>query len=622
MAEITYPQEIPWKHFATSKDMMDTNIEDRKFPVKWKSSMAFFYFMPDLDPAILNGRKIIYLKIVCSITGYQVDNNELGVDVANPKEWDSRVYNNFDELIRDYYPCYGALLHLAVFPYNEKDLKRFPHIIDFEPKKREMFEVATETGEVMSRSLQALKVNTGGTSTSSMETIDVDKGWSFGLEGSMGGKEGLGGKLQLGSQYESGYKAMAQGQNVNLRQIDASQEAKETLSYTTQLQQMYHLLDSYHLGTNRALFAIFPRPHIVDQELSVTNGPRRLEGIQEFFLVVSMPADNNGFCVVGQLETSHLHKQSRTVTTGTTEYDRGEIHQTISDSYKGSVFSNYTKRRYQILVPGGYIVDRLRGTGGFTENVCHGDDVTEDIESHQVFVYDDRIEVEVVYDPWPPPDTAYFTADYTVYYRTPEPVSEPETTTVTDIDLFMTGRYLQACLSFDAKGVEIVYPRWKVSDFVVIEELLPRRVVDVYNEIPKITKKPDIAGDIRQRFNELQLFIRDRSLASVNSPDRYPAGEHTILDTDFALRALSTAPRERRYRASDYTTIIRVDDALIKKMDKKAAKDIMRFSRADLLTSTATMMARQTGLSVMEIINLKKTNLNLPSKVQKPSVRR
>lgn len=613
MPEITYPQEIPWIHFATSQDMMDTDIEDRKFPVKWKSSMAFFYFMPDLDPVILKDRKIIYLKIVCSVTGYQVDDNELGVDVANPKEWDTRVYNNFSGLIRDYYPCYGALLHVAVFPYKESDLKRFPYIIDFEPKKREMFEVVTETGEVMSRSLQALKVNTGGTSTSSMETIDVDKGWSFGLEASVGGKEGGGGKLQLGSQYESGYKALAQGQNVNLRQIDASQEAKETISHTTQLQQMYHLLDSYHLGTNRALFAIFPRPHIVDQELSVTNGPRRLEGIQEFFLVVSLPADNKGFCVVGQLETSHLHKQSRTVTTGVTEYDTGEIHQTISDSYKGGVFHNYTVRRYPILVPGGYIVDRSRGNGGYTENIHHGDDVTEDIETHQVFVYDDRIEVEVVYDPGPWPDTAYFTADYTIYYRSPEPVSEPETTTVTDVDLFMTGRYLQGCLGSDARIAEVVRPPWGIHDFLVIEELLPRRFADIYNEIGEATKKPDVAGDIRQRLNELQFFVRDRTLASVNNPNRYAAGEHTILDTDFALRALSIAPGEKRYRATDYTTAITIDDALLKKMDKKAAKDIVRFSRADLLNSTTAIMARRTGLSVIEIMNLKKRNLNLPS---------
>ena len=31
----------------------------------------------------------------------------------------------------------------------------------------------------------------------------------------------------------------------------------------TRLMQMYHQLDSYHLGTNRAIFFMLPRPHIV-----------------------------------------------------------------------------------------------------------------------------------------------------------------------------------------------------------------------------------------------------------------------------------------------------------------------------------------------------------------------
>ena len=604
MSDIVYPQEIPWKLLATAKDMMDTNIVDRRFPSKWKSSMAFFYYEPEIEMEVLSGRKIMYLKVTCSITGYQVDDNELGVEVKNPKEWDSRVYQNFHNIIRDYYPCYGALLHLAVFPRGEDDINRFPHFIDFEPKKRELFEVVTETGEVMSRSLHALKVNTGGTSTSSLETIDVDKGWSLKAEAKY---DKIGGGIALGSQYESGYKALSQGQNVNLRQIDASQEAKETISHSTQLQQMYHLLDSYHLGTNRALFVIMPRPHIVDQELSVTNGPRRLEGIQEFFFVVAMPDDIEGLCVVGQLETSHLHKQIRTEIIGEIDYGRGSITQRISDSYKGGVFSNYTKRRYSIPVPGGYIVDRSRGTGGYTENVLAGDDVTEDIESHQVFVYDDRIEVEVVYDPGMAPDTAYFTADYIVYYKYPEP-KEPEEETITEIDLFMTGRYLQACLQFRPLKVDIQMPDW-LYQYIVYEERLPRHFVKVFNEMPDLQTKPDAASILKHKLNRLQNYIRDRSLSSVNNPERYAAGRHSFIDTDFALRALSIAPGETDYKASLYSTNIKIDDELLEEMDEKAIKDITKFSQAELIISNSSQMSQRTGLSVKEVVELKKRNL-------------
>lgn len=611
MAELTYPQEIPWRLLTTSRDMMDADMEDRDFPVKWKSSMSVFFHEPELAPEVAGNRKIVYLKTVCSITGYQVDENELGVEVEKPKEWDTRVYNNFHQMIRDYYPCYGALLHFAVFPSERtRNLNKFPFIIDFEPKKREMFEVVTETGEVMSRSLHALKVNTGGTSTTSMETIDVDKGWSLKAEAKV---DKVGGGLQLGSNYESGYKALTQGQNVNMRQIDASQEAKETLSHTTNLQQMYQLLDSYHLGTNRALFVVMPRPHIVDQELSVTNGPRRLEGIQEFFFVVAMPADAKGFCVVAQLETSHLHKQTSTETTGTTEYETGEITQTIRDSYKGGLFSNYTKRRYAIPVPGTYLVDRTRGNGGYTENVRSGDDVTEDIESHQVFVYDDRIEVEVVYDPGIPPDTAYFTADYTVFYRSHDPVSEPVTETITDIDLFMTGRHLQGCLTFGQPPKIFAGPPFALTDYVVMEETLPRRYLGMLEKTSKIRRKPELRENFLKEMNAFQRVIQDKTLASVNNPDRYPSGQHTILDTDFALRAISTAPGQAHNRLADHTTPIEVSEEILQKLDRKDRKDFQRFTRADLVNTRASLLARRTGLAVGEVIDLKKANLNIPA---------
>ncbi len=583
--------------------MMDTDFSDRSFPLKWKSSMAFFYYEPDLDPTVLAGRKIVYLKAVCSITGYQVDDNELGVDVRKPQEWDSRVYANFHALLRDYYPCYGALLNFAVFPLKENDIKRYPCIIDFEPKKREMFTVVTETGEVMSRSLHDLKVNTGGTTTSSLETTDVDKGWSFKGEGGAG-KDKPSGALTLSSNYESGYKATAQGQNVNLRQIDASQEAKETLSHTTELEQMYHLLDSYHLGTNRALFAIFPRPFTVDQELSVTNGPRRLEGIQEFFFVVAMPEDSKGLCVAAQLETSHLHKQTHTETTGTTEYETGEILQTVKDSYKGGVFSNYSRRSYQIPVPGGYIVDRSQGNGGYSETVRS----KEDIESHSVMVYDDRIVVEVVYDPGPCPDTAYFTADYTVFYKSPDPTSEPVTSEVTEIDLFMTGRHLSACLEFGKRTVQSYVPKWPLNEFVVHEEILPKKFNEIYKEIPKLPRDP------RQLMNELQSCIRDRSLASINNMDRYPSGQHTILDTDFGLRAISSAPGGGRFRTSDYATKVQVNTLAMRKLDRRAGASFAELTRADLLRSNSAQTARQVGLTAKEIMAVKKESLGIQSK--------
>src|SRR3990172_2084101 len=93
---------------------------------------------------------------------------------------------------------------------------------------------------------------------------------------------------------------------------------REAFSHTTQLTQMYHQFTSYHLGTNRGVFFMLPRPHIVQAEdrlsadpsqkvpLTFVNGPRLLEGIQEIFLVVMRPKEMKEICVEAYLETAHI----------------------------------------------------------------------------------------------------------------------------------------------------------------------------------------------------------------------------------------------------------------------------------------------------------------------------
>jgi hypothetical protein len=69
---------------------------------------------------------------------------------------------------------------------------------------------------------------------------------------------------------------------------------------------MYNLLQSFHLGTNRAVFLIEPRPHIQQVERTFFGGPRELEGTQEFFMVVVRPRTMTDFCVSTLLETAHI----------------------------------------------------------------------------------------------------------------------------------------------------------------------------------------------------------------------------------------------------------------------------------------------------------------------------
>src|SRR5207244_5235504 len=107
---------------------------------------------------------------------------------------------------------------------------------------------------------------------------------------------------------------------------DVGTENRETFSHSTQISQMYHLLDSYHLGTNRAVFFIQPRPHVLEEPSGFVRGPRPVEGIQEFFLVVAQPEDQDDFCVALRLDTSHL------TTTPIMDYDRKSESTSIADA--------------------------------------------------------------------------------------------------------------------------------------------------------------------------------------------------------------------------------------------------------------------------------------------------
>jgi hypothetical protein len=75
---LTPPQDITWKRFAYSRDMIDTNFGDLKFPPKWRSSLAVYYFIvPEEETADeYPNSRIVYLRLSCSITGWN-PNEEL-----------------------------------------------------------------------------------------------------------------------------------------------------------------------------------------------------------------------------------------------------------------------------------------------------------------------------------------------------------------------------------------------------------------------------------------------------------------------------------------------------------------------------------------------------------------
>lgn len=315
--KLNLPTDIPWKRKCVSEDMLDKKFCDASKPFRWRSSIAVFEYEPDEENQNYEGLIISYLKVSCSITGYQENPDEIGLDIRGLRSfWGKRPgIEDYLDVLQQYYPCYGAVLEVSVTPKDANTpLSKFPYFMDFEPKKRELYELVSDTGETVSRSLSNIEVGKSNTSLKSHEIVDVDKGWrvATAADSPFGG-----GSSDISRQFESGTRDMTQDQSAHLRNTNTSQEMRETQSHTTILSQMYHQLDSYHIGTNRALFFIHPRPHIIETEHTFVNGPRNIEGIQDFLLVVARPKEVKSICVETYLETGHIAKITSATTTET-----------------------------------------------------------------------------------------------------------------------------------------------------------------------------------------------------------------------------------------------------------------------------------------------------------------
>jgi hypothetical protein len=387
---LNLPTDVPWEQLCVTEDMMAAEACEIHHPPKWRSSIAVARYVPDVDYQVYPGRKVSYLKVTCTVSGYQPRDREVegrinfgGVSV--------QTIADLDSLLDAYLPCTGALIQVAVSP-RRSGVSRgdYPYFMDFQPKKRELYEMVTETGERSSRSLEDLRIGKASGTSQSQEVLDIDQGGSAG--GSVGvsyAGVGVSGSYQSSTQGQWGTKQVGAQESSVSRSTDESREKRETESHSTQLSQMYHLLDSYHLGTNRAIFFVQPRPHILEVPTGFVRGPRSVEGIQEFFLVVNQPVDQDGFEVSVRLDTSHLtvvpimdYDRSRTATVSCsatvdipTRDDAPDTPQqaSLQDSdgdRVGTIYYNCFKREQHNSTPyvpdGGYKID-LDNNGGYID---------------------------------------------------------------------------------------------------------------------------------------------------------------------------------------------------------------------------------------------------------------
>lgn len=517
------PTDIPWKRVCVSSDMLDPIPCDSERPDRWKSSLAIFRYDPAEDYQPYDDRLVSYLKVVVTVAPYAP---ELPIDLSG-----KLVPPVLVEELEEAFPCYGALLQVTVSP-SERDRDRwdktdYPYFIDFEPKKRELYEAVTDTGEVLSGSSTSLSIGKSAQQTDSTENYNIDTGWNFGMNGSYAG---TGGGFNVGESGQVGTIDRSGLQTTNLRTTEESTERRERQSHTTQLSQMYNLFQAFHLGTNRALFFMEPRPHIRQSEATFINGPRALEGMQEIFLVVSRPREMEDFCPAALLETAHLTKTPVYEYETMTHVIRFRLFAQAQNKDTTSGETDWTQpvaKTEDYPIPAGWEVDTSRGSGGYSIRILRearrrrGPTVT--ISSTTVSVYG-----EVTWRFWETGlfnddhyANGYLDADVTVYLRK----KEPDLKEMTE-QLFLSARDLCCCEPRLAR---------------------PFPWISWIGRIPGVLIFNGYADRVRlKESRQLASKIREGMISSIGSSSRYPRGRLSYEKSDLVVRRAAALLKSRR----------------------------------------------------------------------------
>ena len=598
------PTDIPWERLCVSEDMIDRKVCDRDFPYRWRSSLAVFGYEPPKEEQVREDLIITYLKVVCTVTGFQPDPEEVGLsDRRIDSYWnDPEAIEDYKDAVSAYYGCYGAVLELAVAPNVKRDerprvpLSKYPYIADFQPKKRELYEVVTETGQVMSRSLDQANVKKGMTTSESHEVLDVFKGVTASGEYS-------GVKASLGVSGEWGTKDMTKQEYSDVRTTDRLSELSQTYGHSTTINQLYHQLSSYHLGTNRSVFLMLPRPHIVESETGFVNGPRLLEGVQEFFFVIARPKSEKAFCVEAYMETAHIASEpikTYDQSTGTLTLHVQAPCRDTSGSFGDDSNTTTAETSETYIPPSGWEVD-LDRDGGYRIESASGTrveaaSVTEATRDH-VTIYG-RVTTRFEDRTWPQSNICHYGVldmVVTIYIRKIEPRVTGYTQT-----LWLTGRGLCCC------PPEIA--RIQPGDFVTAErpiaDWLHKKVgTDKLTVLEANRLREDIARDIPRALGD---------------PMRYPFGKVRFPEAAFIGRRMSDTIRETGH--PDNVTVTQLP-GLSKKVAEKVRKMAPKASRGRMLAMSMAEQMDRFGLNADEAAELRRALVGVSAPPKSPAER-
>jgi len=442
---ITPELSIPWKVIATSPDMLDVTYNDRRYPYIWRSSLALSVFEPSENlPSGLCDQKLAFIKLTCSITGYQPAEGEgEGVQITFP----NLPQEELERVLTEYWGCYGVLVNIAVFPLGARPLnfREYPHILDFLPKNRELVRPVTSTGEVLTASTASLRLDSGLTTTQKNETqVGIKGGYAAGDRG--------GWNVEGNIEHTWGSSTEAKSET----EVAGGAERRLSSGYSTSVDHLYSLLTGYHAGTNRAAFIMLPRPFMEEptDRRTFVRGLRAIEGVQEFVLVVSRPVTMSGLCIEASLDTAHLPEQV-SYDHVPAQYERRDARFTTTVFAPGSVFAGIGTQTVRLedspsaifRTPDGWVIDRFTAGGG-VEEVANRSTVTANtnLQEYNFGAVDDRtarVTGRLRGRDWGLDAESVFMRDYIVHMR-----SEVETNSATarvSTSMLTTSRHLSAC---------------------------------------------------------------------------------------------------------------------------------------------------------------------------------
>src|SRR6185436_8733265 len=116
----SFPTDIRWERLCVSEDMLAARVCDSDLPPKWQSSIAVFRYVPSAEYQVYPGRRLIYYKVACTITGFQPESEEIEGQIDFTQVHVEEVFD-FQTRLKSYLPCHGAAIEVTVGP-REKEI--------------------------------------------------------------------------------------------------------------------------------------------------------------------------------------------------------------------------------------------------------------------------------------------------------------------------------------------------------------------------------------------------------------------------------------------------------------------------------------------------------------------